>query len=430
MTILLPLYRIMSTVGAPAINWYLERRLSHGQEDRLRFDERKGISHIPRPAGPLIWIHGASVGESLTILPLINRLLEICPGLHVLVTTGTVTSATLLDERLPQGAIHQYVPIDRQAYVRRFLDHWRPELALWTESEFWPNLVTITSDRGIPLILLNGRVSPESFAGWQKVRGLMTRMLRCFTLCLAQTDTDADRLRALGAPRVEVLGNLKYATPALPADMGNLDFLRDHIGTRPCWLAASTHPGEEALVGGVHQALKTMYPDLITIIVPRHPDRGEAIAESLSECGLTVTRRSNGDAIVSRTDIYLADTLGELGLFFRLSPISFIGKSLVDQGGQNPLEPARLGSAVLFGPHMWNFDEISRRLLDSNAAEEVGNANALAAAVDRLLANPELRASRGRRGKIIADSGNDVLDRVTISLAPFISEAVAVRRSP
>ena len=430
MTILLPLYRIMSTVGAPAIYWYLKRRLARGQEDRLRFDERKGIGLIARPAGPLIWVHGASVGESLTILPLINRLLEICPGLHVLVTTGTVTSATLLDERLPQRAIHQYVPIDRQAYVRRFLDHWRPELALWIESEFWPNLVTITSNRGIPLILLNGRVSPESFAGWRKARGLMTRMLRCFTLCLAQTDTDADRLRALGASQVEVLGNLKYATPALPADMGNLDFLRDHIGTRPCWLAASTHPGEEALVGGVHQALKTMYPNLITIIVPRHPDRGKAIAEALSALGLTVMRRSKGDAIVSKTDIYLADTLGELGLFFRLSPISFMGKSLVDLGGQNPLEPARLGSAVLFGPHMWNFADISRRLLDADAAVEVGDANALTAAVDRLLADSDLCEARGQKGKIIADSENDVLDRVTDALAPYISDAVADRKSP
>lgn len=430
MTILLPLYRVMSTVSGPAINWYLQQRLARGKEDRLRFDERKGIGHISRPAGPLIWIHGASVGESLTVLPLINKILESRPGLQVLVTTGTVTSATILHERLPQGAFHQYVPIDRQAYVRRFLDHWRPQLALWTESEFWPNLVTMTGDRGIPLILVNGRVSPESFAGWQRFRGLMKRMLRCFTLCLAQADADADRLRDLGAPRVEVVGNLKYAAPALPADLGNLDFLRDHIGTRPCWLAASTHPGEEILVGDVHQSLRTRHPNLITIIVPRHPDRGEAIAETLSECGLTVTRRSSGDAIVSKTDIYLADTLGELGLFFRLSPISFIGKSLVDQGGQNPLEPARLGSAVLFGPHMWNFAEISRRLLDSNAAEEVSNANALAAAVDRLLADPELRASRGRRGIIIADSENDVLDRVTDSLAPFISEAVAARRSP
>ena len=429
MTIFLPLYRIMSTVGAPAINWYLKRRLACGKEDRLRFNERRGIGHIPRPTSPLIWIHGASVGESLTILPLIDRLLETSPGLHILVTTGTVTSANLLDECLPQGAIHQYVPIDHQTYVRRFLDYWRPELALWTESEFWPNLVTITCDRGIPMILVNGRLSPESFLGWQKVRGLMARMLQCFTLCLAQAESDADRLRALGAPRVEVLGNLKYATPALPADMGNLDFLRDHIGARPCWLAASTHPGEETLIGGVHRKLKTKYPSLITIIVPRHPDRGEVIAEALSTYGLTVMCRSRGDAILSKTDIYLADTLGELGLFFRLSPISFMGKSLVDLGGQNPLEPARLGSAVLFGPHMWNFADISRRLLDADAAEEVGDADALTAAVDRLLADPGICESRGRRGNIIAESENDVLDRVSDALAPYISNAVAKGRS-
>ena len=429
MTKLLLLYRIISTVGAPAINFYLKRRLARGKEDRLRFNERKGIGHILRPAGPLIWVHGASVGESLTVLPLINRLLETSPGLHVLVTTGTVTSASLLDERLPQGAIHQYVPIDHQTYVRRFLDHWRPELVLWIESEFWPNLVTITGDRGIPMILVNGRVSPESFAVWQKIRGLMARMLQCFTLCLAQAETDADRLRALGAPRVEVLGNLKYATPALPANMGNLDFLRDHIGARPCWLAASTHPGEEALVGEVHRKLKTIYPSLITIIVPRHPDRGEAIAQTLSAYGLNVMCRSRGDTILSKTDIYLADTLGELGLFFRLSPISFMGKSLVNLGGQNPLEPARLGSAVLFGPHMWNFADIAQRLLDADAAEEVSDADALTAAVDRLLADPSICEPRGRKGKFIAESENDVLDRVTDALAPYISNAVADHRS-
>ncbi len=429
MTILLPLYRTISTASAPVISWYLRRRLAHGKEDRQRFNERKGISQTPRPSGPLIWIHGASIGESLTVLPLIDRLLETFPSLHVLVTSGTVTSATLLDERLPRGAIHQYVPIDRHHYVRRFLDHWRPELAILTESEFWPNLVTITGDRRIPLILVNGRMSPESFAGWQKIPGLMSRMLRCFSLCLAQANTDANRLRALGAPRVAVLGNLKYATPALPANMEGLDFLRDHIGPRPCWLAASTHSGEEALIGRVHLALKNIYPELITIIVPRHPDRGEAIAKALSADHLTVMRRSSGDAIVSTTDIYLADTLGELGLFFRLSPISFMGKSLVDQGGQNPLEPARLGSAVLFGPHMWNFADISRRLIDADAAEEVTDVDSLTAAVDRLLADPGLCENRGRKGTIVAESENKVLDQVANALNPHICKAIADRRS-
>ena len=427
MTLLLPVYRTMATIGAPAISWYMNRRMARGKEDRLRFEERKGRAATVRPEGPLAWVHGASVGESLTMLPLIDRLLNDHKDLNILVTSGTVTSATLLDERLPQRAFHQYIPIDRQPYVRRFLDHWRPDLVLWTESEFWPNLVTMPADQGVPMILVNGRISPESYAGWQRFRGLMARMLSGFDLCLAQAEGDAERLRALGATGVEVLGNLKYATPALPADMGNLAFLEERIGARPCWLAASTHPGEEDICATVHKALRKTYPDLITIIAPRHPDRGEAIAQILADNGLNVMRRSTGAAIAPETDIYLADTLGELGLFFRLAPATFMGKSLVDMGGQNPLEPARLGSAVLFGPHMWNFTDIAGRLLEAGGAEEVANTDALVNALRRLLADPDLCAAQGKKGAAIAESQNDVLDRVAASLEPYIA---AIEREP
>ena len=425
MTFLLPLYRTISTVGAPAINWYFQRRIKNGKEDRLRFDERKGFTGIPRPTGLLIWIHGASVGESITVLPLIEKLRQEYPGINVLITTGTVSSGALLEKRLPDDVIHQYVPIDRPPYVCRFLDHWRPDLALWVESEFWPNLITMANDRGIPQVLINGRISHSSYTEWKYIRGLIKQMLECFDLCMAQGEIDAARLYELGAKQVKTPGNLKYASPELPADPGNLDFLRQKIDTRPCWFAASTHPGEEDIISDVHFSVSKYFPNLLTILAPRHPDRGNQIAEKLALNGHKVSRRSAGESIYSDTNIYLADTMGELGLFFRLSPVSFIGKSLVDMGGQNPLEPARLKSAVLFGPHMWNFPDIAETLLLSGAAELVTDSECLAAALSRLLQDLNLCRSRGKIGQQVARSHNSILQKVNHELRPFIETAQA-----
>ena len=423
MTFLLPLYRTISTVGAPAINWYFQQRIKNGKEDRLRFGERKGFACIPRPSGSLIWVHGASVGESITVLPLIEKLRQEYPGINVLITTGTVSSGALLEKRLPDEVIHQYVPIDRPPYVCRFLDHWRPDLALWVESEFWPNLITMTNDRNIPQVLINGRISPSSYAEWKYIRGLIRRMLECFDLCMAQGEIDSARLCELGAKQVKTPGNLKYASPELPVDLGNLDFLRQKIDTRPCWFAASTHPGEEDIISDVHFRVSRSFPNLITILAPRHPDRGKKIAEKLALNGHKVSRRSAGESIYSDTNIYLADTMGELGLFFRLSPVSFIGKSLVDMGGQNPLEPARLKSAVLVGPHMWNFPDITETLLLSGAAELVTDSGSLAAALDRLLRDLNLCRSRGEIGQRVAKSHNSILQKVNHELRPFIETA-------
>jgi len=419
MSVLLPLYRTATVLGAPAISWYLHRRLARGKEDGERFHERKGEARRPRPTGPLIWVHGASVGESLTMLPLIERLLQAGPELNVLVTTGTVTSANLLRDRLPPGAFHQYVPVDRRTYVTRFLDHWRPDLVLWAESEFWPNLVTEPAARGIPMILVNGRISPESFAGWRRYPGLIGTLLAGFTLCLAQAEQDAERLRALGAPAVKNAGNLKYAVPPLPADAAELGTLKSAIGERPCWLAASTHPGEERLLSEVHRDLKAAHPGLLSVIVPRHPERGPAIAQELSALGLNVARRATAEPVSEATDIYLADTLGELGLFCRLCPVVFMGKSLVDLGGQNPLEPARLGRAVLFGPHMWNFPEITEKLVAAGGGRTVTDAAELAAALGGLLADEAAGRRQGDRALEVAESEAHVLETVIDELRPF-----------
>lgn len=413
------LYRGLTTLGGPLIALYLARRKRRGKEDPLRFPERLGRPGRPRPPGLLVWVHAASVGESLSLLPLIERLCA--RRLGVLVTTGTVTSARLMAERLPAGALHQYVPVDRMAYVRRFLDHWRPDLALWAESEFWPNLLAESHRRGVTLVLVQGRVSARSHDGWRRVPGFIRKLLGAFELCLAQTEGDAERLRSLGAGDVRCLGNLKYAVPPLPAESEALAGLRDALAGRPVWLAASTHPGEEAIAAEVHRVLRRRFPGLVTLIAPRHPPRGAAIAADLRGLGLDVALRSAREPLAAGTQVYVADTIGELGLFYRLAEIVFVGKSLAVGGGQNPFEPARIGAAVLFGPAMDNFPDMAPRMLAAGAALTVADAGELAATVGGLLAAPERVAALKAAAAAWCNAEAGVLDKVEAALAPIVA---------
>jgi 3-deoxy-D-manno-octulosonic-acid transferase len=415
------LYRGLTALGAPLIDYYLERRKKRGKEDLARFGERQGHAGRERPPGPLVWVHAASVGESLSMVPLVERLCA--RGLTVLLTTGTVTSADMMAERLPQGALHQYVPVDRLAYVRRFLDHWRPDLALWAESEFWPNLLGESHHRGVPLVLVQGRVSQRSFARWKRVPGLIRRLLSPFVLCLAQTAGDAQRLKALGGQDVRCLGNLKYAVPPLPAEPGELAALGAALDGRPRWLASSTHPGEEVLAAQAHRRLAGRFPGLLTMVVPRHPVRGPDIARELAAMGLSVARRSAGEPPQPGTDVYVADTMGELGLFYRLADIVFLGKSLLVGGGQNPFEPARLGAAVLFGPLMANFPDMAPPMVEAGAAERVDDLDGLTEAVGRLLGDTALTARRKRAALDWAGGEAGGLDAVEAALAPFLAAA-------
>lgn len=429
-SLLATLYRGATDLGEPLIRRWLDRRLARGKEDRERFPERLGDPSLPRPAGPLVWLHGASVGESVSALPLIERLVATRPDLHVLVTTGTVTSARLMHDRLPHRALHQYVPVDRAAWVRRFLDHWRPDLGLWMESEFWPNLLGETAKRGIPLVLLNGRVSEKSYRNWQRAPAFIGGMLGAFDLCLGQTDADARRLKDLGAPRAECLGNLKFSAAPLPADAGKLDALATAAGDRPLWLAASTHEGEELMAWRLHCVLKAIHPGLLTVVVPRHPDRGEQVRADLQCHGARVRMRSHGHLPDATTDVYLADTLGELGLFYRLCPVTFVGKSLIGRGGQNPLEPARLGSAVVFGPHMANFADIAARMIHAGAARQVADEDALASEIGRLLTNAGARAALGEAGRRFAGTEAGALDRVLERLGPLLDRVAPAPGAP
>jgi 3-deoxy-D-manno-octulosonic-acid transferase len=421
------LYQTLTRPLGPVVIAYLARRRKRGKEDPLRFRERRGLASAARPQGPLAWIHAASVGEVAAALGLIERVLDARPELAILVTTGTVTSARLLEGRLPDRARHQFVPADLPHWVARFLDHWRPDLALWIESELWPNLVLATHARTIPMVLVNGRLSARSYRRWRQWPGLIRPMLDAFALCLAQDLQQANRFRALGARQVEMVGDLKSAAAPLPFERSELLQLRIGIGPRPVWLAASTHAGEEEIASQVHRILIAKYPGLLTIIAPRHPARADEITAMLQEQGLSVARRSRGDPVARETDLYLADTIGELGIFYRLCGITFIGGSLVAKGGHNPLEAARLDCAILYGPDMSNCAGIAAALAAAGAAETVTGAETLARAVAALLADRDLRAARAAAASRVAAAGNGVLDLVLERLGSWLDRIAPER---
>lgn len=414
------LYRGLTQVAAPGVALLLRYRASKGKEDAGRLGERWGQASWPRPKGKLVWLHAASVGEALSVLPLVERL---ALRARVLVTTGTVTSAKLMAERLPQGAFHQFVPVDVPRAVGRFFDHWRPDLGIWVESELWPNLIDGAAARGIPLALVQGRMSARSLEGWQRAPAFARHLLGRFRILLAQSEADAERFRALGAGEARMLGNLKFVAPPLPVDEAALAHLRDVVAGRPVWCAASTHDPEERIVGRVHAALAARYPKLLTVVVPRHPQRGPMIGEQLRADGLNVALRSAGEAPTAATGVYVADTLGELGLFYRLAAFVFVGGSLIPHGGQNPLEPARLDLAVLHGPSMENFVDAVGTLAAADAATPVADEAALIAAADRLLSDPAECARRGRAAGAVARAGAEALDAVEAAVLALLEKA-------
>lgn len=420
---MLALYRALSVIGGPLLRLLLWRRAQAGKEDPNRLPERMGVAQAARPAGRLVWVHAASVGEALSALPLIERLLALHPDLRALVTTGTLSSARILAGRLPARALHQFAPLDRPQWVRRFLDHWRPDMAIWIESELWPNLLMETARRGVPMALVNARLSARSFHRWRLAPRGMATLLGCFRVILARDETSAGFLRRLGAARTRCIGDLKQTAEPLTADAAELAQLRAAIGERPLWLAASTHRGEEAAVMQTQQFLRAQFPTLLGVIAPRHAERGSEIAKLLSAGGLSVARRAEQQLPDSGTDIYLADTMGEMGLWYQLAPIAFVGGSLARHGGQNPLEPARLGCAILHGPHIGNFAESYAALDAAGAAQPVADPATLAAAVAALLSNPGLARARGEAAKACAaKGGHSVLDEIIKTLEPLLAE--------
>jgi 3-deoxy-D-manno-octulosonic-acid transferase len=368
---MLRLYAAATTAAKPLLRRMLHKRAARGKEITARLPEREGISALPRPEGKLIWIHAASVGETMSVLPVLQAL---AGQTNILLTTGTVTSAQLAAERLPPGAIHQFVPLDAPDWVQAFLTHWRPDAAVFLESELWPNILRGCDAHGIPRILLNARMSDTSARNWCRIPGVAHTLLGGFKTVLAQSAGDAAKFRSLGV-EVQEWGNLKFFAAPLPVDETALTTLQAQI-PGPLWLAASTHPGEEEICAAAHKILAQKFPSLVTIIAPRHPTRGAAVA---ALCGNAPRRAQNQPPEPGK--IYIADTLGELGLFFRAAPFTFIGNSLTGFGGHNIIEPAILARPVITGPHLENFEESAALLRNVGMLVTVTDAATLATAV-------------------------------------------------
>ena len=420
LTFALQAYRTGLWIGEPAVAGVLAWRAYRGKEDPRRVTERRGLPGRARPVGPLVWMHGASVGEVLSLVALVEGM--IARGYSVLVTTGTRSAADLIGSRLPPGAVHQYVPLDAPRWVERFLDHWQPDIAVVAESEIWPNTILALDALHIPLILVNGRMSERSFRGWERSPRTAEALLSRFAVCLAQTEEDAARFAKLGAPRVSIAGNLKFDAPVPPADPQQLNYLGAMVAGRPVWVAASTHPGEDAAVARAHAALKSRFPNLLTVLAPRHPRRGAEASACAEAAGLKSVRRSDGGRPHPSVDLYVADTIGEMGLFYRLSPLVFLGGSLVPRGGQNPIEPVRLDSAILHGPHTGNFTQVYEALDRGGGAANVADGDELTDLVGQLLADRPRLAQMARAGQRALVPFEGAVARTLAVLDPFVAQ--------
>jgi 3-deoxy-D-manno-octulosonic-acid transferase len=423
---LLTLYRLATIAATPFAGAVLKWRASAGKEDPARLDERLGFASRERPEGRLVWLHGASLGETMSLLPLIDRFIQ--RGAEVLVTSGTVSSARLLQARLPAGSFHQYMPLDAPKFVDRFLDYWRPDIAIFAESELWPNMVAGVHARGVALVLANARISRKSAERWSSMPGVARAVFSLIDLCLAQDSENAARFLALGAPCVRIAGNLKFDVPPPPVDAARLAEFNGAVGNRPVWAAVSTHAGEEEIILDAHAELARQIPSLLTVIAPRHPERGAEIMALAQARGLAVSQRTRDGEPGRDAGVYVSDTVGELGLIFRGVGVVFMGKSLIPGGGQNPIEPAKLGCAVLYGPHIDNFSEVYGELAAAKAAARVADAAALARAVQYLLAEPSRMRRMGRAGAEAVEKLGGAARGIMTAVEPFLAQIAVAER--
>ncbi|QGM47014.1 3-deoxy-D-manno-octulosonic acid transferase [Methylocystis heyeri] len=423
---ILALYRLATIALTPLARPLLAIRARQGKEDPARLNERLGFASLPRPAGRLVWLHGASLGESLSLLPLIDRFIQ--RGVEVLVTSGTVTSARLLAARLPAGAFHQFLPLDAPRFVERFLDHWRPDLALFAESELWPNIVASIHKRRAPLVLVNARISTASAERWRRAPGVGASLFGKIDLCLAQDPENAARFLGLGAPRARVAGNLKFDVPPPPIEAAQLAGFKGAIGARPVFAAVSTHPGEEAFILDAHQEMARQMPALLTVIAPRHPERGAEIAGLARSRGLNAVQRSAGAQPQRDAQIYVADTVGELGLIFRSAEVVFMGRSLAPGGGHNPIEAAKLGCAILHGPSVEDFADVYAELNAAKGAARVSDAPGLARAALYLLSQPARTRKMGRAGAEAVERLGGASQEIMTAIEPYLAQLAAARQ--
>lgn len=417
---LLGLYKNLLQGSTPLLEAYLRRRTRRGKEDPARASERRGRPQMPRPAGRLVWVHAASVGESMSMLSVIDRLLALHDDIHILVTTGTVTSARMMATRLPPRAFHQYAPVDHPEWVAGFLDHWRPDLALWAESELWPNTLTALKARGIPALLVSARITEKSTSRWKTFApGMIREILGAFDLCIAQNALQAARLTRLGARHVEASATLKYGADPLPVDTGELAVLRAEIGGRPCILWSSTHPGEEKIALESHAALRRALPELLSIIVPRHPARGAEVTALSAAAGFRTARRTKKESLAG-CDVYVADTMGELGTFYALCRHVVMCGSFANMGGHNMIEAAQAGCVILTGPVVFNFQTVVEDFRAAGAIIEAGDPADLQKKLAEVLAHPEKFDGMAASAQQLTAARAGIVDAVAARISSFL----------
>lgn len=409
-------YSTLTAALTPFAGLWLNARARDGKEDRTRLPERFGRYASLRPAGKLIWLHAASVGESGVAVSLIEALAAHDASFSFLISTGTKTSADLIARRNLPRVTHVYVPLDSTGAARRFLDYWRPDLGVFLESELWPNLILAAEKRRIPLALVNARMSPKSLARWSRWRAAGARLLKAFAYIAAADSRTADALGLVRGKPVPQLGNLKLAAAAPSVDAGAREALAAQIGARPLWLAASTHEGEDEIALDAHRRLRAEHPDALLIIAPRHPDRGEAIA------GLAggAPRRARFEPI-GAASVYVADTLGELGVFYDLAPVSLVAGSLIYHlKGHNPIEPAKLESAILTGPHYESFQDVFDAVIAAGGATIVSTAEELAVQVANFWRDGQARTRHCTAAQAAIAQGAGARDQTVAHLLALI----------
>ena len=417
----LALYRFASSVAGMFAGGYLRSRAARGKEDATRLQERFGYPSQARPAGTLIWLHGASVGESVVALQIAETMGARDPSLSFLVSTGTRTSAELVARRAPARTIHVYAPIDRVDCVRRFLAHWKPDLGVFIESELWPNLILEAEAAGVKLALVNARMSPKSIGRWARWPAAARRLNGAFALMLAADARTADALSRLRDRPTPALGNLKLAADPSRIDVSARATLEAEIGVRPVWLAASTHAGEDEIVLAAHAKLRAEFPDALLIIAPRHPERGLDIARLANNAPM----RSRGQS-VNGASVYVADTLGELGMLYALTPAALVAGSLLPHlKGHNPAEPAKIGAAIVTGPYVESFQDLFEALFAADAALEARDANAVAAAIASLWRDIETRSRRVAAASAVIEAGAHALEATLTELNAVLRPAHA-----
>ncbi len=420
-------YQAVTTVLRPIIWTTVSARLRKHGVPATRIAERLGHASIDRPAGPLAWFHCASLGESLSVLALIDALLSRRPGLNALITSGTASSADVLAGRMPSACAHQFAPIDVREPVTRFLNHWRPNIGVFVESEIWPNLLVMTRDRGSRLALINARLSARSVRGWRRFPATSAFLLNKFDLILAQSRSTANDLLAMNAPKDRLRNgrDLKSAAHPLPVDQQELQRLRMAIGDRPIWIASSTHEGEEEIILLAHKKLLKHYPNACLILAPRHPERGDEIAALMSDYEFLTARRSLSKQLSSETQVYLADSLGEMGLWYALGSIVFVGGSFPEEvGGHNPYEPATFGNAVLTGPHRSNFREPYFALMAAGGALEVRDSDALSEVLIQLVTEPRGAKEIGQKALEFTQLGQGALEETLADVLSILDPSL------